>query len=151
MTTEIAAFVTALGHATNIAKALINARDEVKRTDLAVEFNAALIDLQAKQFAVVEKNQSLLAVNETLSKQIAAYDTWEKEKSRYRLENVGAGTVVFALDPAQASGDVLHWLCPHCYEARRKGFFQRFGIVLNHYRCDSCGSEIHALKKYPSA
>jgi rubredoxin len=151
MYTEITAFVTALGHATNIAKALINARDEVKRTSLAVEFNEAIIDVQTKQLAVVEKNQSLLAANEALNKQLAAYDRWEQEKSRYRLENVGAGAVVFALDPDKASGDALHWLCPHCYESRKKGFFQRHGKVFNHYKCDGCGSEIDALKGYPSA
>lgn len=150
MTTEIIAFATALSHATNIAKAAIQARDDSKRIEALTELNGALSDLHVKHLAVVQNQQSLLEANEALKRQIAAHDKWEQEKARYRLENVGAAAIVFALDPAKAAGEALHWLCPRCYEGRKRGFFQKHGKVLNHYRCDGCGSEIDALKAYPA-
>ncbi len=151
MTTEIAAFITALRHATDIVKTAIQSRDERKRQDALAELKGAFAELQVRHLAVAQSQQALLEQNEALKEQLAAYDKWEQEKTRYKRENVGAGVIVLSLDPAQASGEALHWLCPHCYEGRKKGVFQRFGRVPNHYRCDGCGSEIDAVKRYPAA
>jgi len=151
MTIEIAAFITALGHATNIAKALVYERDEAKRNAAYSELIGALADTKTQYLAIVEDKQKLLESNEDLKKRIAEYDKWEHEKTRYSLQNVGAGVVVYVLDPDKARGEALHWLCTHCYENRKKGFLHRHGKIPNHYKCDGCGSEIDAIKRYPSA
>ena len=151
---EIAAFVTALGHATNIAKALIHARDEAKRSDLAVEFNQALIDVQTKQLAVVEKNQALLAANEALNKKLAEYDQWEKEKTKYVLRQLPSGGFVYALDPAQKPSDPPHWICAHCYQDHCKSILQTAGIETGErthlWVCPRCKTRIIHHGEWPS-
>lgn len=151
MTTEILAFATAVSHVTNIAKAAIQARDESKRNEALTELNGALAELTVRHLEIAQKQQALLEQNEDLKNKIVAYDKWEQEKTRYRLENVGAGAIVRSLNPAHAAGEPLHWLCPHCYESRKKGFFQSHGRTYNHYKCATCGAEIQALESYPSA
>ena len=150
MTTEIIAFVTSVAHITKVAKALFQARDEVKRTEIFIELNGALADTQTKHLAVIQGHQKLVEANESLKKQLDSYDKWEHEKSRYRLENVGYAAVVYALNSAVAGGEAPHWICAHCYQTRKKGFFQAHGKV-NHFKCDGCGLEIDALKTFPSA
>ncbi len=147
----ITAAITALSHASNVTKTLFEARDEVKRTTAVVELNGALADFQTKQLALIEDYRALLDSNKKLKEQLATYDKWEQEKSRYKRENVGAAAIVQSLDPAKACGDAPHWLCSHCFEDRKKGFFQRHGRGGNHYKCDNCGCEIDALKSYPKA
>lgn len=153
MIMESTAFVTALGHATNIAKALINAHDEVNRTNLAIEFNAALIDVQTKHMAVIEKNQSLLQANETLNKQLAAYDKWEQEKTRYMLAQLPSGGFVYIRDPAQQPGDPPHWLCTNCYESRYKSVLQ-LAIPKTgepYWFCPKCENKVLSRGMWPQA
>ena len=152
MTTEIVAFITALGHATNIAKALINARDEVKRTALDVEFNEALIDVQTKQLAIVEKNQSLLATNEALNNQLAAYDKWELEKTRYVLRQLPSGGFVYALNPAQQGSDPPYWLCTNCYESRHKSVLQLAipQTGQTYWACPKCENRVLSRGAWPT-
>lgn len=146
---KITAFVAAVGQVTTIAKAFWKAGDDAKRARLEVEFSHAVLELHQKQLAVVEDYQVVLESNVALKKQLADYDKWEQERTRYSLCDVGSGTMVRVLDPDKARGEPLHWLCTHCYESRKKGFFHKHGRVFNHYKCDGCGSEIDALKQYP--
>jgi hypothetical protein len=154
MTSEIAGFVAALGHATNIAKALINARDEVNRTNLAVDFNAALIDVQTRQMAVVEKNHSLLQANEALNKQLAAYDKWELEKARYSLRQLSSGGFIYVVNPAEQAADPPHWICTNCHQERHKSILQLGGIETGErtglWICPRCKTKIISNGEWPT-
>ncbi len=150
MTAEIVAFVTALGHATNIAKAAVEARDESKRREALAELTGALAELQAKHLAVIQNQLALLQQNEGLRKQLATYDQWEKEKARYKLENIGAGALVRAFHPSQPTDDPPHWICANCYEDRHKSPLQSTE-QRNDYVCPKCNTTIIAITPYPSA
>lgn len=150
MTTEIAAFVTSLGHATNIFKTLLQARDEAKRKEALAELREAFADLEVRHLAVIQQMHALLEQNEALKKQLAAYDKWEQESARYALEDVGAGALVRAFHPAQPSEGPAYWLCATCYESRQKSPLQRTDKV-NHYVCPKCHATVLALRTYPPA
>ena len=63
---EVTAFITALSHATNVAKAAIQARDESKRHEALAELTSAFADLQVKHLAIIQNQQTLIEQNETL-------------------------------------------------------------------------------------
>ncbi len=149
---EISAFLTAVSHAINAGKALIDARDQIKRTDAQLEFNRALVELQEKHLSLIQGYQTLLATNESLKQELANNEKWEQERTNYKLENVGNGATVYCLDPEKASGQPLHWLCPNCFEDRKKSMLQRTVKpgVLGLFKCNRCKSEVIAQWEHPS-
>src|ERR1035441_8901203 len=155
MTLEIASFVTALGHATNILKAAIDARDESKRREALSELTGAMTEVNARQLAVQQNQLALLQENEALKKQIAAYDEWEKQKKCYSLRTVGSGGFVYAFNPAEQTSDPPHWLCPNCYERRDKSILQfaamETGDTGKCWRCPKCKLGIIAHTDWPQA
>jgi len=119
MTVEIVAFVTAMGHATNILKAAIDARDESKRREALAELNSAFADVQARHLAIIQNQLTLLEEKEALKKQIADYDKWEEESARYALGEIAPGFVAYVLKLDHAPGEPAHWLCATCYKDRQ--------------------------------
>src|ERR1035437_2994770 len=146
MTTEIVAFVTALGHATNIVKTAIQARDESKRRESLSELNGAMADLQARHLAIIQNQMALLEQNESLKEKIETYDKWEQEKTKYALIQIPSGGLVYALNPTQQSGDPPHWLCTNCYAERHKSILQFAGAETGEkgylWKCPKCGNKL---------
>jgi hypothetical protein len=122
---EIAAFATAVSHAINIAKAIVDTRDETKLTSLKLEFVAALLELNTKQLSLAQGYQSVMDDNKSLKKQLEAYERWEQESQRYQLHQLEPGILVYALKPEHASTQPAHWLCAACYDERKKSVLQR--------------------------
>ena len=123
--TEIAAFATAVSHAINIAKAIVETHDEMKLRDLKLEFTTSLLDVSQKQLALTESYQAHLDANEQLKQQLAAYERWEQESQRYHLHQPAPGLFVYTLKPEHAAGQPPHWICAVCYEERKKSVLQR--------------------------
>ena len=155
MTTEIVAFVTAVGHATNILKTAIDARDESKRREALSELTSAMAEISARQLAVTQNQQSLLQENEALKKKIEAYDKWEQEKERYALQSVGSGGFVYALKPAHDASDPPHWLCTNCYKDRHKSILQQAGLETgdrgNYWLCPHCKGRVMSQGDWPQS
>lgn len=153
MTIEIAAFVTALGHATNILKTAIQARDESKRREALTELMGALADLQAKHLAVIQNQQLLLEQNQSLQKKLAAYDKWEQEKVSYVLRQLPSGGLVYAFNPTQEATEPPHWICTNCYEDHHKCILQLAGAETGEaaylWTCPRCKSKIIARGEWP--
>ena len=151
---EVSAVTTAVAHAISAAKILIDARDQSKRADAQMEFTQTLIEVQEKSLSLIQSNQELLVTNESLKQQLADNEKWEQEQTRYVLENVGNGATVYSLDPEKASGQPLHWLCPNCFEDRKKSMLQRTGktdgILASVFKCNRCKSEVIAQRAHPS-
>jgi len=124
MTMELAALMTALGHATNVFKTAVQARDDAKRLEATADINSTLAEISARYAAVAQQQLALLEKNEALSKQLAAYDKWEQEKIRYVLRQLPSGGFIYALNPAQKTHKPPHWLCTNCYESRYKSVLQ---------------------------
>lgn len=141
---EIAQFISAVSHVTNIAKTLLQERDEAKRNAAYSELIGALADTKAQYLAVVESKQSLLDANEALKKQVSEYDKWEQESARYVLKKVDLRSFVYALHPDKKSGQPPHWLCPNCYKDRKKSVLQCDAQkpLSGVFKCHSCGAEI---------
>ena len=54
-----------------------------------------------------------------------AHETWEAEKTRYQLHQGPNGVIVYRLKAEFViAGELLHHICPRCYEARKKSLLQ---------------------------
>jgi hypothetical protein len=132
---EIAAFATAVSHAINIAKAIIDTRDETKLASLKLEFVAALLELNTKQLSLAQRYQSVIDANESLKQQLETYERWEQESQRYQLHQLEPGILVYALKPEHAATQPPHWLCAACYNDRKKSVLQRESKGSDVLRC----------------
>jgi hypothetical protein len=132
---EIAAFTTAVSHATNIAKAIVETHDELKLRELKLEFATALLDVTQKQLALAQEYQAELDANKKLKQQLAAYERWEQESQRYQLHQPSIGVFVYALKQEHAAGQPLHWICAACYDDGKKSLLQRVSKDSNAWAC----------------
>jgi hypothetical protein len=110
---------------TNLGKAILNTRDEIKAQELKLEFNNALLDLHEKQLSIVKECQTILAENEAMKKQLAAFERWDQESARYQLHQLVPGILVYALKSEFQTTEPAHWLCPACYQDKQKSILHR--------------------------
>ena len=133
--TEFIAFAGAVSHAINIGKLIVETRDETKLTALKLDFTSALLELHSKQLSVAQDYQAILDANESLKKQLVAYERWEQESQRYQLHELAPGIFVYKLKPEFAAGQPQHSLCVTCYQDRKTSILHRDGKDSNIWIC----------------
>ena len=134
MVAEFAAAFEGLKVASTIAKGIANLKTET-------EINLAIIDLQQH---LVQTQQFVLKAQSSirnLEDRLAQFETWETEKERYELKEVVLGGFVYATKEPIDSGDPPHWICPQCYQDRKKSILQTVhrmssGGTTTCHRCD---------------
>jgi len=126
---------------TQTAKRLADTREEVKVNEVAIQLQGVVLDLQTEMMMIQSDYQNVLRSHEDLEKKLVAQENWEKERARYRLERVGEGVFVYALNPGQAEGEPHHWLCTRCYDNKQKSILQRYGV--GEYRCPVCKTSVY--------
>jgi rubrerythrin len=109
MVGEALAGLSAIKTAFDIAKGL-------KDIDNATSRNAAVIELQEKILAAREAQSALLDRVGTLEKEVARFETWEREKQRYELKSLGWGAFARMLKKTERGTEPPHWICTNCYE-----------------------------------
>lgn len=147
---EIFALITAAGHLTNVAKTAFQTHSKVETDAARIELGEAIIELQSKIAALQTSYQSIWESNEALKKQLASFEKWDEESARYSLISVG-GDGACAYEPKhEVPGEAPHWLCPTCFEDRRKSILQPRNLMGN-YKCPKCGTEVLATKAFPAS
>jgi hypothetical protein len=109
MVGEVFAGLSALKTAFDLAKGLKDIDDAARR-------NAAVIELQEKILAAREAQSALLDRVGELEKEVAGFETWEREKRRYDLKNLGWGAFAYMLKKAERGTEPPRWICTNCYE-----------------------------------
>jgi hypothetical protein len=135
MTTEIAAFATAVNHVINIGRTIVGTRDELKLNDLKLEFSSALLELNEKQLGVARNLQSTLDANKALEEQLAAYEQWDQESQRYELFQPSRGVFVYNLKSEHANGQPGHWICAACFNDGKKSILQKVSRGSDCWQC----------------
>jgi hypothetical protein len=138
MVGEIYAGLSAAKSAFDIAKGLKDIHDATIR-------NSAIIELQEKILAAQSEQASLIDHIRNLEKQITDFETWETEKQKYDLKNLGYASFAFMLKPNARGTEPPHFVCTNCYNQRRISILQygppRPGKRPGHY-CPACYNEI---------
>ena len=68
---------------------MIGLRDEAAFRDKLIEFQSKLIDANNSVFAAQDKRSALLEKIRQLEQEIADFTSWQVEKEKYELQNLG--------------------------------------------------------------
>jgi hypothetical protein len=137
--------ITSIKSATEIVKGAIDLRDEKKINDALQEVNAKLLATQELMLAAYEERLAIHKRVEELEKMRMEIENWEREADRYSLKQLVPTVLVYALkEPVQGS-EPVHYICPNCYNDRKKSLLHRRpssfdGEVIS---CDNCSFEQH--------
>jgi hypothetical protein len=148
---EIAAAVTGIRAALDMAKAMVGLRD-------AEAFRAKSIELQG---VVLEAFQKAIEAREvysvqadrirTLETEVANLKAWDTEKQKYELKPNYLGAVTYMLKPDARGTEPPHWLCPNCYAEGKKSFLLPTDRGSSHvhriYKCGTCKTESMMYEK----
>ena len=143
--TAIAAALSSLKAAKDIAEAMIGLRDAAAFQGKLLEFQSKLIDANNAAFAAQDERSTMLERIRELEKEVAELKAWETEKQRYELKDVGHGVFAYMNKPAVRGEEPPHWLCPTCFENGKKSHLQ-FSTQISGggsvYRCAGCGTAV---------
>jgi hypothetical protein len=117
MVGEALAGLSALKTAFDLAKGLKDITDVANR-------NAAVIELQEKILTAQSAQASLVERISELEEKVAGFETWDAEKKRYVLTDMGLGTLVYALKDEETSVEHAHCICTACFQHRKRSILQ---------------------------
>lgn len=115
--------------------------DTVKRNSAVADLWEQIIAAQTRYAAAIEQ------VNE-LKAELGALKTWDSEKQRYELKDLGGGFYTYVIKQGQEQGEPLHAICANCYQRGFKSILQTSGHMLaakHSWNCPACNTQI----KYP--
>ena len=139
----VAELVTGLG----LFKAMFDAAKGLKDINDAAVRNTAVIELQEKILAAQAQQMALVESVGELEKEVARFKTWDAEKERYELTQVGDhSTLVYTLKEGVKSSEHPHQLCANCFTDGKKSILQEEVLAVGRARvlvCHRCGSEIY--------
>ena len=137
MVAEVFAGIGAFKTMFDIAKAMKNMDDAVKRNAAVADLWEQIIAAQTRYTAAVEQIRDL-------EEKLAKVEAWEGEKHRYELREVSTGVFAYTPKDGMAQGEPFHMLCAKCYEHREKSILQatqELRKARRVHRCPRCKSE----------
>jgi rubrerythrin len=137
---------------TSAAKRLSDTREEVKVNEVAIQLQGIVLDLQSEMMMIQSDYQNILRSKEDLEKKLVEQENWDKERTRYHLKNVGTGLTgfVYALNKSEPSIEPPHWICPNCYEDKKKSILQFTRKMPSSWNCPRCKTEV-VITGFPSS
>ena len=139
-----AAVTGSLKAAADTVKSMMELRDATafltKANELQRQISAALADAISAYEAQTTQLQRIRELEEEVGK----LKTWEAEKKRYELKNVGLAAIAYVLKIAERGTTPPHWACANCYEGGHIAIIQyvfepKHGSV---WKCPSCKNTI---------
>lgn len=111
-----------------------------------LEAQEQIMNLREGALELQEENQELKNRIRDLEKKLIEIDEWNKEKERYVLKSPwpGSPVSVYHLKQSHSNGEEPHWLCPNCFQVKRKSILntnQKRGEFV-HLVCSVCKASI---------
>ncbi len=133
----------------NAAKDLIQAFDGVKTAaatnDIKLTMQRHLLDAYAGMMTAQEQIATLMRAKADLEQRLVEFEDWEAEARKYELADTGNGTLAYRRTELVPSAEPEHWLCPRCYQDRKKSILQPEILAaarVHLLRCYRCNAEI---------
>ncbi len=140
---SIAAAVTNLKAAGDIAKGMIQLKTTAEIQSKVIELQSVILAAQSSALAAQSDQFSLLEKSRQLESQITEMEAWKKEAERYELTDYGGGTYAYDLKPGKEQGEPPHCICAACYQKGQKSILQNKGggkfSGRDKMHCPSCG------------
>jgi rubrerythrin len=83
-----------------------------------------ILAAQSSAMSGYQREAALLEEISDLKKRVADFETWDTEKERYELKDLGYGAVAYMLKPNARGTEPPHWVCAHCYQNGKVFFLQ---------------------------
>lgn len=117
-------------------------------TDLKIktrDLYDSMISLQNIIFSLQSENQSLLNSKYELEKKFMELESWEKEKTKYKLVEISKGVVTYSFDTSQNPSIPSHYICKNCYNDKRASILDPVYIQTegSQYICPRCKTELN--------
>jgi hypothetical protein len=128
--------IGATANAFKLVQAFNDVRDATKVQALKFELMGLLLEAQQTQAALVAEKRDL-------AERVRQLETWEGEKQRYQLTNVGWGATAFVLKPEAQGSEAAHMLCANCFQHGHPSILQYDRKDMRGaYACPKCKSGI---------
>ena len=137
---EVSTLTTSIQSAFEIVKSLKSSYDARAITQAQSDILEQLFTIRSDALTLQEKHLALINEKEELTKKLMEFEQWAKTESEYDLKEIIPDVFVYSSKISQNSKMPTHWLCPNCWEDRKKSIFQRIrrtsdGNVYLCYRC----------------
>lgn len=128
-------FIAGLSTAINKVRDVLSTIKDAEQKLIFIDLIDQLVESKLQANILVDENREL-------RQQIEDFNNWETEvKSKYKLEEVSQGVLVYVYQPSEENTDPAHWLCPQCFEDRIKSILQRreaYETSRYTYFCNNC-------------
>jgi hypothetical protein len=123
-------------------KTMLDMAKGLKDMNDAAIRNGAVIDLQEKILTAREAQTLLLERIGYLEKEVARFETWEADKQRYALKDVGLGSLAYTVNESMRGSEPSHQICAACYQHGKKSILQPRDIGLDKMLvCPECKTQ----------
>lgn len=142
---EIQMAIASLKAASDLAKGLIELRDESKFRETVLELQQAILTAQAQTLTANQQQATLIEDKRSLEAEIDRLKNWDEEKKDYELKQIVAGVFAYELKPDATGTEPPHRLCPNCYTAGKKSILQSQLIspgLSQTLHCHACGQRL---------
>lgn len=136
----INAAFTGFKTAVDIIKKLIELKAFADHQVLLADLTGAVISAQGATLQFQAENAALISEKTNLEKELLRLKTWEAEKQRYELKEVGRNVFAYVLKESMRGGEPIHWICTNCYNDNVKSILQDFGTEIRD--CPRCKHRI---------
>ena len=149
MITEITGALAGIKSAGAIIKFVLSEAKEFAIREKVMELQGIMIDLQGVLLGLQDRlftlQQENAALHETIKEkeaEIAEKENWKDTETRYKLTDIGFGAKAYAYKGTVGDDTPAHYICPICYEKRKKSILQAVGCFGGQtLKCFLCGSE----------
>jgi hypothetical protein len=152
MVGEVAAGMTALKSAFDLAKGIAEIGDAARRNAQAIELQRQILTAQESALAANSAQTALLENIRSLKEEVARLEAWDAEKEKYKLEQVYSGAFARVLKEDAGGSEPPHWLCTNCFEHNRKSILQEKGRDQDPsyklFGCPACKAVIRVFYQY---
>jgi hypothetical protein len=144
MLADVTTALSSIKLASDFVGLVLKTKVDAAVTQKAIELQSAIISLQSAIMSIQAENQRLLEENNGLKAELAKMHDWEAEAQKYMLTQVAPGLAVYSVKKEQRGTEPNHYLCPNCYDNKRKSVLQR-GMDLHdgyEWACVYCKSYV---------
>jgi len=131
---EISIALKSFKTAAEITKSILNISKDADLKDKIIELRNLILSLQSEY-------STLLDVKDQLEKKLMEYEDWDKTESQYQLKEITPGIRVYSPKEDSGLSDSDHWLCPNCFNDRKKSILQLDednDVFGQYYICPKC-------------
>lgn len=136
---DIAAALSSIKNAYDLAKSIIELRDATAVQSKVYDLQRVILDAQQTCSALISRVGQL-------EDEVARLKAWDIEKQRYELADSGVGTFAYRLKPEALGAEPSHLICANCYNKHEKSVLQAkndLGVGRKRLReCHRCKSTI---------